>query len=134
MPGRFLPQRDLDVFTRVNRELIGDLKASGGNVDTIEFLDCLEFLSVYYKSKSWDGRGISKGDPFSLQGSWLTLSKPNFSDCKGCNEKGEFLYSLGRLSFDMFKPTNLICSVQASFNYIHPINPQNTRPLYVPKN
>ena len=27
MPGRFLPQRDLDVFTRVNRELVGDLKA-----------------------------------------------------------------------------------------------------------
>ena len=27
MAGRFLPQRDLDVFTRVNRELIGDLKS-----------------------------------------------------------------------------------------------------------
>ena len=27
MPGRFLPQRDLDVFTRVNRELIGDIRA-----------------------------------------------------------------------------------------------------------
>ena len=26
MPGRFLPQRDLDVFTRVNKELIGDLQ------------------------------------------------------------------------------------------------------------
>jgi hypothetical protein len=26
MPGRFLPQRDLDVFTRVNKELIGDIK------------------------------------------------------------------------------------------------------------
>ena len=26
MAGRFLPQRDLDVFTRVNKELIGDLK------------------------------------------------------------------------------------------------------------
>ncbi len=26
MPGRFLPQRDLDVFTRVNRELIGDIR------------------------------------------------------------------------------------------------------------
>ena len=25
MPGRFLHQRDLDVFTRVNKELIGDL-------------------------------------------------------------------------------------------------------------
>lgn len=26
MAGRFLPSRDLDVFTRVNKELIGDLK------------------------------------------------------------------------------------------------------------
>ena len=26
MPGRFLPQRDLDVFTRVNKELIGDIQ------------------------------------------------------------------------------------------------------------
>lgn len=26
MPGRFLPQRDLDVFQRVNKELIGDLQ------------------------------------------------------------------------------------------------------------
>ncbi len=26
MPGRFLTQRDLDVFTRVNKELIGDIQ------------------------------------------------------------------------------------------------------------
>ena len=26
MPGRFLPQRDLDVFQRVNKELIGDIR------------------------------------------------------------------------------------------------------------
>ena len=26
MSGRFLPQRDLDVYTRVNKELIGDLR------------------------------------------------------------------------------------------------------------
>ena len=26
MPGRFLPQRDLDVFTRANKELIGDIR------------------------------------------------------------------------------------------------------------
>jgi len=28
MPGRFLPQRDLNVFERVNKELIGDLQNS----------------------------------------------------------------------------------------------------------
>ena len=26
MPGRFLPQKDLDVFQRVNKELIGDIR------------------------------------------------------------------------------------------------------------
>ena len=80
-------QAEKSHIEHVKQKLIGDLKASGGSVDTRDFLDCLEFLSAYYKSKSWDGRGISKGSgPFSLQGSWLTLSKPTFSDCKGCNE------------------------------------------------
>ena len=26
MPGRFLPQRDLNIFERVNKELIGDIR------------------------------------------------------------------------------------------------------------
>lgn len=103
----------------VKDRLICDLKTSGGNVETSEFLGCLEFLEAFYRSKSWDGRGsCNKLSPFSLEGNWLTLSKPTYNECKGKSERGEYLYSLGRMSFDMFKPTNLVCSMQASFNHV----------------
>lgn len=118
----------------VKQRLIDDLKSSGGNVETNEFKDCLDILSTYYKSKSWDGRAISDASPFTLNGSWLALSKPTYAESKGRNEKGEYLYSLGRLSFDMFTPTSLACSIQGSFNFIRPIDPKsNIRPLYVPR-
>ena len=32
MAGRFLPQRDLDVFTQVNKELIGDLRTGNDGI------------------------------------------------------------------------------------------------------
>jgi hypothetical protein len=114
--------------------LVGDLKTSGGSVETTEFLGCLEVLEAYYRSKSWDGRGSCKSSPFSLEGNWLTLSKPTYNECNGRSEKGEYMYSLGRLSFDMFKPTQLVCSVQANFNNVRPIDPRNPgRPLHVPR-
>ena len=119
----------------VKMRLITDLRASGGSTQTDTFQECLEFLEAYYKSKSWDGRGSHDSfAPFKLEGQWLTLSKPTYNECKGRNEKGEYLYSLGRLSFDMFKPTNLVCSIQAVFNSVRPMDPRKPdRPLHVPR-
>ena len=112
------------------RRLVHELKLSGGSVDTSGFAQCLEFLEAYYRSKNWDGRISSS----SYGGTWLTLSKPTYNECKGRNEKGEYLYSLGRMSFDMFKPTNLVCSIQAVFNSVRPVDPKNPdRPLHVPR-
>lgn len=120
--------------TAAKTRLIEDLKASGGDVKSTVFVDCMKVLEAYYKSKSWDGRGSCKMTPFSLEGNWLTLSKPTYDECKGRNQKGDLLYTLGRMSFGMFKPTNLVCSVQASFNTVRTIDPQNPgRPLHVPK-
>jgi len=114
--------------------LIEGLKASGGDVESKDFHECMEVLEAYYRSKSWDGRGSCKGTKFSVEGNWLTLSKPTYDECKGLNEKGDLLYTLGRMSFGMFRPTNLVCSVQASFNTVRTIDPKNPgRPLYVPK-
>lgn len=111
--------------------LIEDLKSSGGDIHTRTFLDCMSILESDYKSKSLDGRGMNA--PFSLGGNWLTLSKPTYDECKGRNSKGELTYSLGRMSFGMFRPTNLVCSVQASFNNVQTIDPRNPpRPLHVP--
>lgn len=146
--------------TRLNE----DLKATGGDVETLEFTQCVGVLEAYYKSRSWDCRGSCKVTPFSLEGNWLTLSKPTYDECKGRNEKGDLLYTLGRMSFGMvrrlrvapfgipvidrimarlthspppppqFRPMDLECSVQASFNNVRTIDPKNPgRPLHVPK-
>jgi hypothetical protein len=117
--------------------LIEDLRASGGSVHTPRFLECLEYLEAYYRSKSWDGRGWKQHGALNnaeYSGTWLTLSKPTYNECRGRNEKGEYLYTLGRLSFDMFKPTNLECSIQAVFNTVRPIDSKKPdRPLHGPK-
>ncbi|KAL3904992.1 MAG: hypothetical protein SGILL_009857 [Bacillariaceae sp.] len=113
----------------VKMKLIDDLRMSGGNVDTPEAQQCLEILQTYYAKG-----GIAKVDPNSLNGNWLTISKPTYSELKGKTEKGESRYTLGRVSFDMFKPTGLECSVQASFNQVQPIDPKNPgRSLHVPR-
>jgi hypothetical protein len=114
--------------------LIQDLKASGGDVETPCFIHNMGILEAYYRSRSWDGRGSCKNTPFSLVGNWLTISKPTYDECRGRNEKGDLVYSLGRMSFGMFRPTKLECSVKASFNTVRTIDPRNPgRPLHVPK-
>ncbi len=118
----------------IKAQLIQSLKLTGGDVESSSFVECAGILEAYYKSKSWDGRGSCKATPFSLEGNWLTLSKPTYDECKGRNANGDLLYTMGRMSFGMFRPTNLVCSVQASFNTVRTIDPKNPgRPLHVPK-
>jgi hypothetical protein len=45
---------------------------------------------------------------------WSTISKTTFTECKGENENGETRYSLGRISFDLYKPIGLSCSIDRS--------------------
>lgn len=63
--------------------------------------------------------GSKQAEESQLEGMWVSLSKPKFFDCLGCNQDGDFLYSLGRMSFDMFRPTKLVCSIQGTFNPVH---------------
>mmetsp|Transcript_14131 Transcript_14131/g.32802 ORF Transcript_14131/g.32802 Transcript_14131/m.32802 type:complete len:772 (-) Transcript_14131:500-2815(-) len=73
--------------------------------------------------------------PDSIDGMWLTLSKPNFFGKLGENDNGDPLYTLGRMSFDMFSPTNLICSLQGNFNRIEIVNEHERKAMLerVPK-
>jgi hypothetical protein len=113
----------------VKMRLIENLRISGGNIETAEVLECMEVLETYYARS-----GVHRLDPSTLEGNWLTISKPTYTECKGKNEKGESIYTLGRIGFDMYKPLPLLCSVQASFNNVQPIDPKNPgRPLHVPR-
>jgi hypothetical protein len=113
----------------VKNRLIEDLRQSGGRVDTTEATKCLEILQTHFAR---GGRNVL--NPSALRGNWLTISRPTYTECQGKSKNGENLYTLGRVGFDMFKPTGLLCSVQASFNNVQHINPKNPgRPLHVPK-
>mmetsp|Transcript_29161 Transcript_29161/g.49723 ORF Transcript_29161/g.49723 Transcript_29161/m.49723 type:complete len:526 (+) Transcript_29161:87-1664(+) len=63
----------------------------------------------------------------NLDGQWFTLTKPTYSDCLGFNDDGDPLYRLGRMSFEMFFPGDLICAIQAVFNPIMKVVPPSSK-------
>ena len=81
----------------------------------------IEFILQRWMGETFDlgpnicNKYISKE---SLDGQWFTLTKPTYTDCLGFNDDGDPLYRLGRMSFEMFFPGDLICAIQAVFNPI----------------
>mmetsp|Transcript_16678 Transcript_16678/g.25885 ORF Transcript_16678/g.25885 Transcript_16678/m.25885 type:complete len:662 (-) Transcript_16678:98-2083(-) len=105
----------------IKAALITDLKQSGGCTDQASFKSRLQILKSHYECTEHDVRfdSTSTNNPFDIDGTWLTLSKPTFSECLGRNDHGDYIYTLGRMSFDMFRPTNLVCSIQGIYNTVH---------------
>lgn len=68
-----------------------------------------------------------------LEGCWVNMSRPNYVECLGQNSDNDFLYTLGRMSFDMFRPGNLVCSVQSTHNTIKIVGEREELPAFVPK-
>lgn len=63
----------------------------------------------------------------NLDGQWFTLTKPTYTGCLGFNDDGDPLYRLGRMSFEMFFPGDLICAIQAVFNPIMNVAPPSSK-------
>ncbi len=129
------PRERIDML---KRELIQDLKSSGGDTNTPTFLSNMDALTTIYDSYQFDVRESHHSNDSSMldmNGTWRTITKPTYSDCKGLNAKGEYIYALGRMAFDMFRPTHLNCSIQGVYNRISPIDSDNfnKRPFYVPR-
>ena len=53
-----------------------------------------------------------------LEGQWFTLTSPTYMNCLGPNNQNNPMYTLGRMSFEMFRPSELILSIDAVFNPI----------------
>jgi len=106
--------------------ILQELKRNGGDTESSNFLRDLDILHSYYMAQGFDARW-TQSDPFCpMDGIWLTLSRPTYSDCLGQNAEGHFLYTLGRLSFDFFRPTGLRCSMDGIFQQIGPDNGDET--------
>lgn len=113
---------DPEVVNLLKERMVELLQKTGGDTSTTEFTRCLEHLRAAFVSQQQ--QQLTAADANST-GTWLTLSKPAFSECNGRNEYGEYMYTLGRMSFDMFKPTHLRCSIRAIMNNIRVMDPKS---------
>ena len=85
--------------------LLRELMRSGGDTTTRGFQLALEQLLVWSSLHEFDANIVVPEDelaPPKLEGTWITLSKPQFSDCQGVNENNDFMYTLGRMSFGTY--------------------------------
>jgi hypothetical protein len=71
----------------------------------------------------------------SEEGMWLSLTAPNYFGNLGENDGGDPRYTLGRMAFDMFSPTRLVCSLQGNFNSVERVSDEQRSAmlLHVPK-
>jgi hypothetical protein len=116
----------------IRDELVQELKANGGDTSSVSFQSKLSVLTSFYLSSDNDARTVASA--YELDGTWLTLTKPTYPDTKGRNEIGQYMYALGRMSFDMFRPTGLVCSIQGTFNTIHALDPASEQlPVFIPR-
>jgi hypothetical protein len=109
-------------FSVAREGLLNALASSGGDADDETFQTCLQVLEYSNLLHSHTSKGM-----------WLTLTKPTFFGCLGTNDEGDPLYTLARMSFDMFTPGDLICSLQGNFNEVYDVPDLERSDLVIPK-
>eukprot|EP00579_Thalassiosira_antarctica_P025844 CAMPEP_0202024768 /NCGR_PEP_ID=MMETSP0905-20130828/54838_1 /ASSEMBLY_ACC=CAM_ASM_000554 /TAXON_ID=420261 /ORGANISM="Thalassiosira antarctica, Strain CCMP982" /LENGTH=611 /DNA_ID=CAMNT_0048587491 /DNA_START=40 /DNA_END=1875 /DNA_ORIENTATION=- len=127
-----LDQTYLDArIATAKTELLSTLENEGKGP---AFQNALATLEKYAKLKASSNNKKRKlsAHGADIDGTWLTVSPPEYLSCLGKNSEGESLFTLGRMSFDMYQPSNLVCSIQNQYNTIKSVEPKDL-PLYVPK-
>jgi hypothetical protein len=114
--------------------LLHALAITQGDVESDKFTSALNPLLNHFSQQELDTRPNLTGTD-SVDGMWLTLSKPTYFGCLGENDNGDPMYTLGRMTFDMFSPTNLVCSLQGNFNPVEVVSDKERKAMLatVPK-
>lgn len=122
----------VNMIEKARDDILRVLAISDGDSESEDFKKKVDPLEKHFLGREIDTRAISvpsnrgtlassasaSSAAESINGMWLTLSKPNFFGKLGQNDNGDPMYTLGRMSFDMFSPTNLVCSLQGNFNHV----------------
>ena len=131
------PSRALPRGLMMSRDgLLHALAVTQGDVGSEKFKLALEPLTKYFSGLDVDTRPRpSACGEQSVEGMWLTLSKPTYFSNLGENDSGDPMYTLGRMAFDMFSPTNIVCSLQGNFNPVEIVDEEERKNLLdkVPK-
>ena len=99
-----------------------DLLSTLGDTSSKTFLESLEILATLQRHGTLE----------EIDGTWVMVSQPEYPSCLGTNMKGDKLYTLERMSFGMYQPCNLVCSIQHQFNTISTVKNKADMPYYVP--
>eukprot|EP00986_Skeletonema_menzelii_P002892 scaffold843_cov143-Skeletonema_menzelii.AAC.11 len=102
---------------RAKKDLLSSLEEPTSK-SFLESLKCLEKVNRY----------SSEG----IDGTWIEVSPSEYPSCLGTNANGDKLYTLERMSFGMYEPGALICSIQQQFNTISSVKNKKDMPQYVP--
>lgn len=100
------------------------LSRLGDGTSSKSFSKCLRRLEDAARR-----RKISR-DQDDIEGTWIMVSPPDYPSCLGTNVKGDKLYTLERMSFGMYEPPDLLCSIQQQFNTITSVKRKADIPLY----
>ena len=100
-------RRQQQLVAEARECLLQELAVTAGETKSEIFQSALQILQQQQQQ--------SQASP-AHTGMWLTLTKPTFFDCLGVNGNGDPLYTLGRMSFGLCAPTQLVCSLQGNFN------------------
>ena len=118
------------------RALLRHVNAARGECQTPEFHNALEQLLSTYDPSHFDPR--SRRIAYAgniLEGIGISAGKPTFPGSIGVNDRGDSMYKLGTMSFDMFLPTQMVLSVQGTFVLIDSIDATDPEQVkYVPTN
>jgi hypothetical protein len=103
----------------------------GDTTENSEFTLHLDFLKQHYAAS----QPCAQAELKASCGLWLSLTKPLFFGCLGETDDADPLYTMGRMSFDMFAPTSLVCSLQGCFNQVNVVvgDRSHDEHLVVPK-
>ncbi len=116
-------------------ELLSRLRDEGNSPGFKEALDTLERHSLLKESASKKRKLCSSNqeiDGIDIDGTWMMISPPDYPSIIGKNSEGDCLFTLGRMTFGMFEPSDLICSIQKQYNTVKSVKSKDL-PLYVPK-
>jgi hypothetical protein len=123
--------RDLIKLT-ARSELVDSLLETNGDMSDNRFVQSLNILSQIYAAKRRSPEEQSESISNFINGNWRSLSRPSYRGTLGNTAKGDFIYPLGMLSFDMFKPGFLKCSLQHTLNTIKQVCKMDGAPSAAP--
>jgi hypothetical protein len=137
MDDRSLTELTLTIkINKARDDILRVLAINDGDVESDEFKIKIDPLEKFFLTRDIDTRTqqalrshLFPSPAKSIEGMWLTLSKPSWFGCLGLNDNGDPMYTLGRMSFDMFSPTNLVCSLQGNFNRVEIVSGEDRKAM-----